>query len=335
MRVDGKENITKRNVLSEDRLKEEFGCNPPEKWDLMKKIKIGIAVRNVCISKEYQVNEAPKMDNPTTVVNIFHDIKVLEVDEIKKTITINIWMWSIWEDPRIKAKLSNIDAIIMLPPITKHAPIIWHPFLSTYIVNLKKLDYIYDPIIIKFLVLFSSQNQKYLSLKLNPQYLTNVFPPNTTLVFAAQRFDVILSCDFNFSSYPLDHQTCPFRIISDIVQPLKLYYSPDVQTNRPSSKQHEFQGFDITRVLVGSSLDYNGVYGNETTTFGIDIKMNRQIAAYVYQYYLPCIAIVVGSGMSFIVPLSEIPGRVVLVVTQFLTLTNIFIHQIVRLELIK
>ena len=33
--------------------------------------------------------------------------------------------------------------------------------------------------------------------------------------------------------------------------------------------------------------------------------------------------------ISFIIPLSSIPGRVALVVTQFLTLTNIFIHSTV------
>ena len=42
------------------------------------------------------------------------------------------------------------------------------------------------------------------------------------------------------------------------------------------------------------------------------------------------IAIVVVAQISFIIPMSAIPGRVALVVTQFLTLTNIFIHEMVR-----
>ena len=50
---------------------------------------------------------------------------------------------------------------------------------------------------------------------------------------------------------------------------------------------------------------------------------------FLYMYYLPCMAIVLVSQISFIIPLSSIPGRVALVVTQFLTLTNIFIHQTV------
>ena len=44
---------------------------------------------------------------------------------------------------------------------------------------------------------------------------------------------------------------------------------------------------------------------------------------------MPCIAIVIATSFSFIIPLSAIPGRVALIVTQFLTLTNIFINQMV------
>ena len=60
---------------------------------------------------------------------------------------------------------------------------------------------------------------------------------------------------------------------------------------------------------------------------GLQIKMKRLVRPFVYQYYLPCISIVLVSFMSFVVPLSAIPGRVALVVTQCLTLTNLFIHQ--------
>ena len=62
---------------------------------------------------------------------------------------------------------------------------------------------------------------------------------------------------------------------------------------------------------------------------GFNITLKRKISAYLYTYYLPCLAIVVVSQVSFILPLSSIPGRIGLVVTQFLTLTQIFISQMV------
>ena len=39
-----------------------------------------------------------------------------------------------------------------------------------------------------------------------------------------------------------------------------------------------------------------------------------------YKYYIPCLAIVIDSFLSFMVPILAIPGRVDLVVNQFLTL---------------
>ena len=51
---------------------------------------------------------------------------------------------------------------------------------------------------------------------------------------------------------------------------------------------------------------------------------------YLYQIYLPCFAIVIVSMISFLIPLTAIPGRVTLIVTIFLTITHIFMKQLVR-----
>ena len=69
---------------------------------------------------------------------------------------------------------------------------------------------------------------------------------------------------------------------------------------------------------------------NPYSRFGLHIRLQRLVRPYVYQYFLPCISIVLVSFISFVVPLTAIPGRVALVVTQCLTLTNIFIYQRVR-----
>ena len=70
-------------------------------------------------------------------------------------------------------------------------------------------------------------------------------------------------------------------------------------------------------------------FKNGTCKCGFDVTLARMIQPYLFQYYFPSIAIVVVSQISFIIPLSAIPGRIGLIVTQFLTLTNIFIHQMV------
>ena len=65
---------------------------------------------------------------------------------------------------------------------------------------------------------------------------------------------------------------------------------------------------------------------NAKNELGFNIDIERGISSYVIEYYLPCASIVAGSAVSFIIPLTAIPGRVSLVVTLFLTLTNLIIQ---------
>lgn len=69
---------------------------------------------------------------------------------------------------------------------------------------------------------------------------------------------------------------------------------------------------------------------NDTNgAIGVDITMSRDIQSFVLKYYVTCIAIVILSNFSFVFPLTDVSGRVGLLVTLFLTLTNLFIYQMV------
>ena len=57
------------------------------------------------------------------------------------------------------------------------------------------------------------------------------------------------------------------------------------------------------------------------------IKMKRCLLPFIIKYYLPCIAIIIVSLISFLISIDSLPARVALLVTQFLTLTNILIAQ--------
>ena len=82
-------------------------------------------------------------------------------------------------------------------------------------------------------------------------------------------------------------------------------------------------GFEITIKPLGTLVDPNTIMQNSTGEFGFDIKLQRIIQPYVFQYYFPCAAIVIISLISFLIPLSAIPGRVGVMVTQFLSMTSI------------
>ena len=89
---------------------------------------------------------------------------------------------------------------------------------------MKELKYLYDPIIARFLILV-------------PIYLTNT--TNFGLVTSI-RFAVTLSCDFDFSSYPFDENTCPFRLETESPG-LKLRYRAD--QNKGMDYRHSPEGF--------------------------------------------------------------------------------------------
>ena len=73
----------------------------------------------------------------------------------------------------------------------------------------------------------------------------------------------------------------------------------------------------------------NVTFKNETGQTGINsiIKLERQVLPFIIRYYLPCIAIITVSLMNFLISVDSIPARTALLVTQFLTLTNILIAQ--------
>ena len=150
---------------------------------------------------------------------------------------------------------------------------------------------------------------------------------NSTTFYAYKDWEVAVFCQFEFSLFPFDIQDCQFRQFSDLdsVRFLVLPLSQDQDGWKTKAL-----GFDIEIDIVGTFIGANDDIGaNKTNHFGLDITLKRLIQPYFYQYYLPAMAIVVVSQVSFVIPLTAIPGRVALVVTQFLTLTNIFIHQMV------
>ena len=81
----------------------------------------------------------------------------------------------------------------------------------------------------------------------------------------------------------------------------------------------------MLRVLV------YGEIGNFSIT-GIEIKFVRHKGKYLYVYYLPSGLFVVVSWVSFLVPPEIIPGRMAMLITLFLVLTNIFNVSVINIS---
>ena len=140
-------------------------------------------------------------------------------------------------------------------------------------------------------------------------------------------WSITISCAFEFSRFPFDKNTCPFVLRFDDLD-ISLGHGTHFEGY---IGQEDTDGFkiDVKQIETQNLVHEDSLKFADAKIF---INVHRQVPKYIYQYYIPCITIVMASSFSFIIPLSAIPGRVALIVTQFLTLTNIFINQMVSLN---
>ena len=272
-------------------------------------------VQNVCITKDYSVfNELNKRTRANLGL-VVRNLKVVDVDEKKKEIALDMFAMFFWEDKRINAFFPPDTSLIDLPPMTPIYPSqIWSPFPKMAIPNVRNTKYLDDPVIASF-------ELKTVEL-INKAFGNISFSGNFPIVQSMIRWSTTISCLFDFSNFPFDTNTCLFRLKFRNVD-ISLAFVKE--TFATLVRRSDVDGFKIeVRPIHTRNTSFSGMYFTDVDHY---ITLQRQAPKYFYQYYIPCITIVVASSFSFIIPLSAIPGRVALVVTQFLTLTNIFINQ--------
>ena len=122
----------------------------------------------------------------------------------------------------------------------------------------------------------------------------------------------------------MDEQTCSIKIGSGSGE--AIFALNDEDEGYHTVKLYNAVGKNITIDFFGKG-NLNG-----SDTIGFQVKMTRLLRPYVMKYYIPSMAVVLVSEIGFVIPLTAIPGRVALLVTQFLTLVNLFIYQMVNLK---
>ena len=310
-------NNVKKDRSYETKLKSNFGCTPAEEWTLLRQSSSSSFVNNVCITRSYQSDKGPEIENAHSVWVKFGSRKILEIEERKKFVTISIAMKVVWKDSRLWSKLSDLETPNKLASITKTGQQIWFPLVTPWIQRLKEITPLYDPIIARDVYLG-------LGSAVNALLGVNSFQANDTFVFTTPKWKVKIFCDFDFSKYPFDEKICPLKMSATGLN-ITMY------GKRYKKTRQLVDEFDIkTEVAVFGSY-YNEVLKSTNSVFGINYYMKRKLSTYIYRYFLPSSMIVAMSFFSLMIPLSALPGRVAMIVTLFLTLTNIFIHHMVNI----
>ena len=250
-----------------------------------------------------------------TIYTTINDKQVREINDKKNTITLDISLTMMWMDIGIftikldygeeNQRLAN-QTEIEIPPAKASA--IWKPELPIY--------HLYD-----YKAFIDSLHMVSLKI-LRTNHLDNKLCMDGPMLRYQIEAKATFYCEFDFSAYPMDHSNCKFRFGGQRSN-LKFTLHDPKNTAHKVQKSHA-SNFNI---LVSTAEDEH-VTATENS-IGLDISVQRVLQPFILKYYIPCIIIVLVSQCSFIIPLDALPGRVALVVTQLLTLTSLFIHQMV------
>ena len=277
--------------------------------------------KGACIPKGYTSLVVPEK-GVTKVFSTIENEQVRDVDANEGTVSLDFTLTMRWLDPNIRTNFSSEDEEnggIVLD--NRYKNIIWKPNL--YIFNLSSFKSDDEWLSMKTLALITTKDINEAENKNssnNTSSTTDTTSPKTTVEYSVEIKSTVY-CDFDHSWYPMDQQTCNLTLRSRHFGPIFKLYDPKSIYH----KKHAYvaDNFDMSIVF----FDMNLSTGHNTV--GMNIKMDRKVDEFILKYYIPCIAIVLVSGISFVIPITAIPGRVALLVTQFLTLTNLFMHQMV------
>ena len=232
----------------------------------------------------------------------FDILDVEEVNDKAQTITIVMYFRIKWMEPRLKIEKSHSDwnnarwedgGLSCSSEILNH---IWSPDLEV------------DGI------------KEFKSVKLL-KHMSNVLVYQNNHIQYGVRAEITISCQMNFSRFPLDYQRCPFRVAS--------YLSTENIVNCTSKFTHNTRRqrklqYSISISPLPQEHRHLGDFGNKFTTCGFYIHLERHLEQIFCQVYLTSILFVIVSWTSFLIFPEIVPGRMGLLVTIFLVLINIF-----------
>ena len=257
-------------------------------------------------------SDTPPDPKEVNVFIVFEDLKLLEKDEIQQTLTAHLGMKMLWSDHRMKTNFShedekdtvydeiNIRALkyLMMGKEIRDVLRVWLP------------DYDFDRQL--KVTPYYAEKSFLTSLKV----LRKALGKNSSMIELGLDMKLTVQCEFDFSDYPMDTQNCNFVLRNRRFANNK-FWLPMHHQMFSSSQPH---------LELGSTIRVSGMggTGNIANKTGIKIEMKRVLTPFVLQCYSPTVATVLISAIGFIVPWSDITGKITLEVTLFLTLCSIF-----------
>ena len=300
----------------------EAGCKKKE-WEIINGIPYQyhwnstgeLLEAGICIMDDYQ-KHFPPSDGTKKVYSTIETQEVRDVDAKKKTLSIDFTLTMRWLDSRIKANFTEEDkkrGEVLLGPAAIDK--IWFPDLHVMNRQSFKLKEEWASLITTRIL--TTKNINELDEKNDNTYECSI--PTVEMKYEVKT--TVYCKEWSYKDYPMDTQTCYISFGSASGSTIfTLYKEPGIYSHPNAYKA---VNFNITIDFFEKNTSHHGNY------VGMKIMMKRLEMSFLLKYYAPCAAIVLVSEIGFIIPVTVIPGRVALLVTQFLTLINLFIHQMV------
>ena len=283
----------------------------------------------ICLPSDYHKEISPKREKAKFAhIDSSMGLRNIRfIDAIEKTMTVDISLTLYWVDNRIQKKFTkyNIDTPFgygaLVFPANKMDNI-WRPDL--YIFDMKYFEsYKVNTPVDSISILY---NYYWNMSDYNRDYTLN----NTVLQYYLDARAKLYCFKFSFEDYPMEENTCTFVLGTSMSRTHFVWKVDNDYWRYDSINRDEIvNGYRIKNIswINEWPQQVNQDYGGMGRAIGFKVLVKRQLMPFLVQYYIPCVAIVLLTHISFIIPLSAIPGRVALLVTEFLTLVNIFIHE--------
>ena len=273
-----------------------------------------LLANGVCIERGYQKHFVPEEGRTKVHCNIEKQ-KLRAVDAKKKTISLDFTLTMRWLDPHIRTNEDYIEKDIVLSP--KAIEMIWTPDMHIWN-RARSFDNEWRSMISSMIMSTNKRNQLDVCNDTNNHH-------TKTGIEMRYEISTTVFCEFEHSNFPMDQQTCNISYGSGSSSAIFALY--DWKQDFPNQHQESIikrtDDFEVSM----SFFDQGTCHGNNIV--GITVEMKRVTTSFILKYYIPCMAIVLVSVIGFVFPISAIPGRTALLVTQFLTLINLFISQMV------
>ena len=258
----------------------------------------------VCVPNGYLKGEVPEI--PTIVKTRIEVNNVLEVNDKKMRITLDFYQDLIWTDNRLITNLSKNGFSVLNNDLISQ---IWMPDL--WIKNL--FDF-------KLLGVLKPTTGLIITVEENSCGHSNCSKQDrsryNTVVTYNMEAQATIHCNFHFINYPLDTQHCEFLMDGSYPYPNIVDLSFELGLFGVTNQNMNIDDFTVD-IRFEDKENQTGIHST--------IKLQRCLLPFVIKYYLPCIAIITVSLISFLISVDSTPARVGLLVTQFLTLINILI----------